>query len=181
MLSTDPRPPVQLSCTTLPSAQGNLQTLAITLTDPQTLVRPACLPTLSLPTDLNLEQEVILYGRSPTWLYGYLIHRCHAAPWLGCYDARSREIVVIHSRVSTPQVGDTLAIVHAQQPCPAILIGGPPNSGKSVLSNALRLDLTAHRPQSNIFLHRASWDGEGNWAYETNQPKWVERLVQSHE
>ncbi|MEO0533330.1 MAG: CRISPR-associated ring nuclease Crn3/Csx3 [Cyanobacteria bacterium P01_A01_bin.123] len=179
MLSSNALHPVQLNLTLLSSHSGSLQTLAITLNSP--VVHPDCLPTLKLPPEINLTREVVLYGRSPTWLYGALIHKCQAAPWLGCYDARSQAVIVIHSRVESPAIGDRLPVTLNRQPCPAILIGGPPNSGKSVLSNATRLSLTAQLPNDTIYLHRASWDGEGNWTYETAQPSFVEALVRNHE
>lgn len=179
MLFSDP--PIELSATKLPSPQGSLQTLAITLTRPQTLLKPSSLPRLQLPLALDLSQEVVLYGRSPTWLYGYLIHQCRSAPWIGIFDARSQSVIVIHSRGGSPAIGDQIPIKLNRQPCPAILIGGPPNSGKSVLSNAIRLSLIQHWPQATVYLHRASWDGEGNWTYETPQPDLVSTLVRQHE
>ena len=181
MLFSNPAAAVILSVTRLASEQGSLQTLALTLTRHQTQIRPQSLPTLALPAELDLSQAVVLFGRSPTWLYGYLIHQCRSVPWLGTYDARSRSVIVIHSRVASPAVGDQLPIRLNRQPCPAILVGGPPNSGKSVLSNAIRLTLTQQWPQATVYLHRASWDGEGNWTYETAQPDLVDTLVQQHE
>lgn len=181
MLSANLSSPVRLAVTTLPSDRGRLQTLAITLTRPQELIKPEILPTLPLPSTLDDSREVVIYGRSPAWLYGYLIARYPSVPWLGTYDVRSKSIVVIHSRVSSPTVGEQILIDINRQPCPAILVGGPPNSGKSVLSNAIRLSLTQQWPQATIFLHRASWDGEGNWTYETGQAEFVDALVSKHE
>jgi len=181
MPSSNPAPSVTLSVTRLAAERGSLQTLAITLTCPQTLIKPQSLSTLSLPDELDRSREVILFGRSPLWLYGYLIHQCRSVPWLGTYDARSQSVIVIHSRVASPAVGDQLPIWLNRQPCPAILVGGPPNSGKSVLSNAIRLTLTQQWPQATVYLHRASWDGEGNWTYETPQSELVDTLVRQHE
>ncbi|MGD1713111.1 hypothetical protein [Dapis sp. BLCC M172] len=48
----------------------------------------------------------------------------------------------------------------------AILIGGPPNSGKSVFSYALRRSLFEKDKNLKVFTQRANWDGEGNWALE---------------
>ena len=167
----------QLTVTTLTSDRGKLQTLAITLLQPQVLIQPAQLPALALPPDLDTRREVVLYGRSPGWLYGYLIARYPSVPWLGTYDARSKTVVVIHSQVESPAIGDQIPIQLNRQPCPTILVGGPPNSGKSVLSNAMRLSLPQAWPKATVFLHRASWDGEGNWTYETAQSESAEALV----
>lgn len=172
--------PVQLEVTTL-ATDAPYQTLAINLPDPKHPIAPEVLPRLTLPPDLDLNREVILFGQGPAWLYSHLIHRCHSAAWIGCYDARSQQVVVVQSRIPERRVGDALPVALNRSPCPAILIGGPPNSGKSVLSNALRLSLIRTCPQRRFFLHRANWDGEGNWAYESNNPTLIHQLVQRNE
>ncbi len=70
---------------------------------------------------------------------------------------------------------------------PAILIGGPPHSGKSVLAQSLTKALTGAGIQH--YLLRAAPDGEGNWFHEADPavaqslrrkgkftPAWVERV-----
>jgi len=179
--SDRPKTPIQLEVTTLVSAQGDLQTLAITLSQPKQLIRASDIASLTLPPQLDLSREVVLFGQAPTWLYGRLVHLCHKAPWIACYNAPARQSIVVHSRVAQPTVGDAISVQLNRQPCPAILIGGPPNSGKSVFSNALRKALLQSSPNRRLFLYRASWDGEGNWAYESPDDELVDRLVQRNE
>ncbi len=50
---------------------------------------------------------------------------------------------------------------------PAILIGGPPHSGKSVLAYHLTQELRRHRVDHYVL--RAYPDGEGDWSYEADQ------------
>lgn len=70
---------------------------------------------------------------------------------------------------------------------PAILIGGPPHSGKSVLAQSLTKALIGAGMQH--YLLRAAPDGEGNWFHEADRavaqtlrrkgkftPAWVERV-----
>jgi CRISPR-associated protein Csx3 len=70
---------------------------------------------------------------------------------------------------------------------PAILIGGPPHSGKSVLAQSLTKALTQAHIQH--YLLRAAPDGEGNWFHEADRavaeklrrkgkytPAWIERM-----
>ncbi len=70
---------------------------------------------------------------------------------------------------------------------PAILIGGPPHSGKSVL--AYHLTRALRQRQVDHYVLRAYPDGEGDWSYEADQSlvrairikgfgdeKWVERI-----
>lgn len=70
---------------------------------------------------------------------------------------------------------------------PAILLGGPPHSGKSVLAQSLTKALT--RAGVQHYLLRAAPDGEGNWFHEADRavaeklrrkgqytPTWIERM-----
>jgi CRISPR-associated protein Csx3 len=135
---------------------------------------------LDFPPELDLERGVILYGRAPTWLYGYLVGQLAHLPWVACYDIRTKAAVVVSSNVSEVQPGDALPITFSQTPSAAILIGGSPDSGKSVLSNALRVSLAAKCPELRIYLHRANWDGEGNHTYETPEAELADRLKQEN-
>lgn len=179
-MNTTPKPQVQLEVTELRTLEGNYQTLAINLLKPGELIEPNVLAELELPPELDLDREVILFGQAPIWLYSYLVHHCYEAPWVGCYDARKKLAVVVQSRVSEKAVGDVLPVLLNQSPCPAIFIGGPPDSGKSVLSNALRLSLM-QKLQKRVFLHRANWDGDGNWKHESSNRELVKKLALENE
>ncbi len=37
---------------------------------------------------------VVLTGRAPIWLYGWLVHECHCTRWVACYDPRLGAVVV---------------------------------------------------------------------------------------
>lgn len=58
---------------------------------------------------------------------------------------------------------------------PAILIGGPPNSGKSTLVYRLRKAL--HERGVSVYLQRAHPDGEGNWSAEA--PRSIVRALRA--
>lgn len=162
---------------------GSCQTLAIKLVKPQTLITPDVVTSLALPAELDFSQPLVLFGQAPIWLYSYLISQCLAKtiPWIGCYDAPGQRVVVVISQHPTISVGDAFAVPLNRDPCPAILVGGPPNSGKSVFSNALRVALRKRHPDKLIYLHRASWDGEGNWAYEAKNTDLIKRLITLNE
>lgn len=102
-------PSVNLDVIELDFVGCRYQTLVITLPQPSVLIAPSILPQLELPEDLDLSREVILFGQAPTWLYGYLIQRCHTAPWIGCYNAPLGKVVVVHSRAPQLTVGDAIA------------------------------------------------------------------------
>jgi CRISPR-associated protein Csx3 len=179
-MNTTPKPQIQLEVTELRTLEGNFQTLAINLLKPGELIEPKVLAELELPSELDLSREVILFGQAPIWLYSYLVNHCHEAPWVGCYDARKKLAVVVQSRVSEKAAGDELLASPNPTLCPAIFIGGPPDSGKSVLSNALRLSLM-QKLQRRVFLHRANWDGDGNWKHESSNRELVKKLALENE
>ncbi len=60
---------------------------------------------------------------------------------------------------------------------PAILIGGPPHSGKSVFSQKLKEAIKARWPRLSFYLLRANPDGEGDWFTRTD-PIIAQRLRQ---
>lgn len=128
------------------------------------LMPPGQLTTLQLPTELDSEKEVILFGAGPTWLYVHLLHCCkkEKTPWVGFYDLWTKQAVIVYSQTSDLPVGTGISLVFNRNPAIAILVGGPPDSGKSVFSNALRCSLLQANPKAKVYLHRANWDGESN-------------------
>ncbi|WP_448573210.1 CRISPR-associated ring nuclease Crn3/Csx3 [Trichothermofontia sp.] len=72
-------------------------------------IEPADLKGLHLPTSIDCKQGVVIEGRGPIWLYGYLVHECHPAAWVGCYDPRLGAVVVA-SHTHAVQVGEVLPI-----------------------------------------------------------------------
>ena len=170
---------VELQVIQLKGRSQSYQALAINLLKPQSLISVEEMWRLELPSELDGERGLILSGRAPTWLYGYLVGQFGQLPWVACYDIRTKAAVVVSSNVPQVEPGDILAISFSHPSGVGILIGGPPNSGKSVLSNALRVSLGAKRPDLRVYLHRANWDGEGNHTYETS-PELAERLRQEN-
>ncbi|NEQ36897.1 MAG: CRISPR-associated protein Csx3 [Okeania sp. SIO3I5] len=170
--------PLQLDVIQLETELGSCQTLAITFTQPQDLIKPIILSQLKsiIPEDLDFNQGVILYGASPNWLYGYLVKCCRNAPWIACYDVRTQKAVVVKSNFQTLAVGDTISVIFNRTPGMAILIGGPPDSGKSVFSYALRRSLFEKDKKLKVFIQRANWDGEGNWVEEMSDRQVAKRL-----
>ncbi|GFE68263.1 CRISPR-associated protein Csx3 [Chroococcus sp. FPU101] len=159
--------------------QGNntYQTLAINLLQPQSLITVEEMLTLEIPQELDRTQGIILYGSAPIWLYTYLIERLSSYPWVACFNLNLQAAVIVVSQVSSPTVGDSIPIQFTTIPNITIIIGGPPNSGKSVFSNALRKTLAKYQPEAQVYLHRANWDGEGNHTYETPE-ELAEKLKQ---
>jgi CRISPR-associated protein Csx3 len=173
---------------TLKILPADYQILAIAASPPDQPIHPAEIADLVLPPELDWHREVILFGQVPIWVYGALSATfglrstgCPQVPWIGYFAALEKEAVVVWSQVPDKTPGDVIPINLYRSPCPAILIGGPPDSGKSVLSNALRRSLQQHCPQLQVFLHRANWDGEGNWSQEAHNRDLVKRLIREHE
>jgi CRISPR-associated protein Csx3 len=185
MIASLPRPwnalmqrTIELQVIALPTVYpSTCQTLVINLLR---RVEPDDLAPIELPKELDLSQGILLFGSGPNWLYAHLITRCHAAPWIATYHLRSRQGIVVKSRTSAFSPGDTITIQPTTQINPAILIGGPPNSGKSVLSHALNQAILQAQPQLKTHLFRTNWDGEGNHTYETRDRARVEQLRQEN-
>ncbi|MGB3402262.1 MAG: CRISPR-associated ring nuclease Crn3/Csx3 [Microcoleaceae cyanobacterium] len=174
-MSTTAKFPIEFNVIELATPYGNYQTLKIIL-EPQVLIKPSILEQLEFPLELDLNREVILSGSSPIWLYGYLVNRCKTASWVACHDINTNRVIVVQSRVKAHQVGDMMVINSDKPPGTAILIGGPPDSGKSVLSYALSQALRDQKYNLNVFLKRANWDGEGNWVVEMGDKSTAKQL-----
>lgn len=170
--------PMQLTVTEVTARNGNrYQCLEIDITVPE--LEPATLSELELPVDLDLNQGVVLWGSAPIWLYSRLVKCCKTLPWVACYNVPLGSFVVVASRCKEMSVGDALQLMNKSQ-CSAILIGGPPDSGKSVLCYALAHTLKQEAANKKIFLQRAQWDGEGNWfAQMKNRPLAEELSIRS--
>ncbi len=165
------------------SAQGlHYQVIQIDLATRDRIIEPETLATLELPSGIDTRGGIILSGRAPIWLYAHLVHELHPTAWVACFDPRLGAVVVAtHSRQT--QVGQVIPVqLHPKTSspplCPALMVVGPPDSGKSVLSHAL---LTALLPaEPDIFLQRANWDGEGNWILELPNDTNEERETCKH-
>jgi CRISPR-associated protein Csx3 len=161
--------PVNLYLSSHKSIEGlSFQILEIELTRSDRLINPEDIANLELPFGVDTTGGVMISGRAPIWLYCYLIHELHPTKWIACYDPRFDGGVVVATH--SPQVAIAQVIKRAdnstqrQDLCPAIMVVGAPDSGKSVFSHALFRTLVKDTP--NIYLQRANWDGEGNWILE---------------
>ncbi|WP_189525258.1 CRISPR-associated ring nuclease Crn3/Csx3 [Nostoc sp. 'Peltigera membranacea cyanobiont' 232] len=125
-------------------------------------ISPQVLDSLTLPSDLNWNREIVLWGQAPVWLYTHLVMRCQQASWVACYNIRTTEAVVVVSQCPKLVPGDKFKLV-PKSPCPAIVFGGPPNSGKSLLGYTLKETLVKMGWNNKVYLHRTTWDGEGDW------------------
>lgn len=142
------------------------QQIEIELATRDRIIEPDDIAQLVLPDGIDTTIGVILSGRAPIWLYAYLVHELHPTAWVACYDPRLGAVVVA-TRSRQTKIGRVLPISLARgkpRLCPAVLIVGPPDSGKSVLSHALFQALLPNYP--DVYLQRAQWDGEGNWILE---------------
>jgi CRISPR-associated protein Csx3 len=70
------------------------QHLRIQILTENGVVTPTDLKGLKLPSGIDYSQGIVLEGKAPIWLYGYLVHECHPAAWVGCYDPRLGAVVV---------------------------------------------------------------------------------------
>ncbi|MGK7926272.1 MAG: CRISPR-associated protein Csx3 [Spirulina sp.] len=154
------------------------QTLTIALQVPKLGVE--VLKRVALPENLDRDRGVILFGQAPNWLYARLSVLCRDFLWIAHYNIWTKRAIIISSRVETFRPGDEIVLQLNNEPCPAIVIGGPPDSGKSHLSYALSRMLLDWRSDLKSYLHRANWDGEGLHTYETPDAKLAKQLVNAN-
>lgn len=164
---------IQLTLTHHKTTEGlAYQQLTVALVSRDRIIDPQDLSGLRLPPGLDPRKGVVISGRAPVWLYAYLVHECHPALWVACFDPRLGAVITsTHSHQVC--VGQVIPLENLNlaapsiQPAalgPALLIVGPPDSGKSVLSHQLFSTLVKDYP--DVYLQRAHWDGEGNWILE---------------
>jgi len=70
-------------------------------------ILPDDIKRLELPM-IPVGKGVILSGRAPIWLYGYLIHYFHPARFVATYDPRFGGAVVVASHIKDVSPGDLL-------------------------------------------------------------------------
>jgi len=73
------------------------------------VLSPEDLFVVHLP-NLDRRKGVVISGRGPIWLYGYLVHECHPHPWVGLFDPRLGGAVVVETHVKDVNVGQVIPI-----------------------------------------------------------------------
>lgn len=164
---------IQLSLSHHETTEGlAYQQLTVSLASRDRIIVPQALSGLPLPDGIDPRKGIVLSGRMPMWLCAYLVHECHPTLWVACFDPRLGAVVV-STHCKHVQVGQVipLEVLNLAMPsiqpgrlAPALLVVGPPDSGKSVLSHQLFSSLVKDYPE--VYLQRAHWDGEGNWILE---------------
>ncbi|MBE9141974.1 CRISPR-associated ring nuclease Crn3/Csx3 [Planktothrix mougeotii] len=85
------------------------QQLHVEITNENGIITPADLKGLKLPKKIDWTQGIVIEGKAPIWLYGYLVHECHPAAWVGCYDPRLG-IVVVATHTPDVSISDVFKV-----------------------------------------------------------------------
>ncbi|MEO0533331.1 MAG: CRISPR-associated ring nuclease Crn3/Csx3 [Cyanobacteria bacterium P01_A01_bin.123] len=64
------------------------QHLHVHINTPTGILTPDALKTVKMPDPILWSQGIVIEGKIPLWLSGYLVHACHAAAWVACFDPR---------------------------------------------------------------------------------------------
>lgn len=174
-------PKIQLSLTAKISVDGlRYQQLEIEILTPDRVINPSDMIGLELPSTVDTSGGVVVSGRAPIWLYAYFVHELHPTKWVACFDPRLSGGVVVATHSNQATIGQIIVESTSTevQLCPALMIVGPPNSGKSVLSHTLFQTLLQENP--HVYLQRANWDGEGNWTLELGDEEQAENMKVAH-
>lgn len=87
------------------------QHLRFRITTVDGIITPDDLKGLKLPENIQFSQGIAIEGRGAIWLYGYLVHECHPAAWVGCYDPRLDGAVVVATHKHEVSVGQVLKLI----------------------------------------------------------------------
>lgn len=167
MMATSQHDGISLAVSRQQTTQGlPYQLLEIELTKRDRVIYPQALTNLQLPPEIDTTVGVVVSGRAPVWLYGYLAHELHPTAWVAFYEPRMHAAIVVSTHSRLVNVGQAISLpsMANKNLCAAVMVVGPPDSGKSVFSHALFQALLPEIP--NIYLQRANWDGEGNYILE---------------
>lgn len=174
-------PKIRLSLVDKQSLDGlPYQQLDIEILTTDRVLSPTDMIGLELPSGIETSGGVVISGRAPIWLYAYFVHELHPTKWVACYDPRLSGGVVVATHSNQTSIGQIIIEKQSDDStlCPALMVVGPPNSGKSVLSHTLFQELLGENP--DIYLQRANWDGEGNWTLEIGDGALAEILKVSN-
>lgn len=158
---------IQLHLSSHQNPQGlKYQLLSIELTRSDRIIYPEELAALALPNGIDTTGGVVISGRAPIWLHGYLMHELHPTAWVACYEPRLHSAIVVATHTRLVKIGQVIPLEQQGSGtlCSGLMIVGPPDSGKSVLSHALFKSLLIEYP--DLYLQRTNWDGEGNYVLE---------------
>ncbi|MCU0547158.1 MAG: CRISPR-associated ring nuclease Crn3/Csx3 [Oscillatoriaceae cyanobacterium Prado104] len=86
------------------------QHLRLRITTADGIITPMDLQGLKLSENVQYSQGIVLEGRGAIWLYGYLVHECHPAAWIGCYDPRLDGAVVVATHKHEVAIGQVLKL-----------------------------------------------------------------------
>jgi CRISPR-associated protein Csx3 len=75
------------------------------LVDPITI---DCLKGLQLPEPVSKTDGIVIEGRMPLWLYGYLANQLTDLPWIACYAFNLGQAVVFATRTENMVLGQLL-------------------------------------------------------------------------
>ena len=70
---------------------------------------PEDLKNIEIP-QLSGQQGIVLNGRAPVWVFGFLIHHFHAFQWVATNDPRLGGGVVVESHLKGISVGDIIPL-----------------------------------------------------------------------
>jgi CRISPR-associated protein Csx3 len=86
------------------------QHLRVQISNDDGIIEPEDLKGLKLPSGIDFSQGIVIEDKGPIWLYAYLVHECHPAAWVGCYDPRYKGAVVVETHTRGVSVGQVLKL-----------------------------------------------------------------------
>jgi CRISPR-associated protein Csx3 len=84
--------------------------LHIQITTDNGIISPDDIKGLKLPSGIDFTKGVVIEGKAPIWLYGYLVHESHPAAWVGCYDTRFLGVVVVETHTHDVAISEIFTL-----------------------------------------------------------------------
>lgn len=103
--------PIAISIRRVTNEDGlRFQVLEFELMRPDRVLYPADLREIELPDNLDTTMGIVLSGRGPIWLYGYLLHLLHPTPWVACFEPRKKAGIVVAAHTGETTVGQEVSV-----------------------------------------------------------------------
>lgn len=63
------------------------------------------------PPEVEFTKGVVISGRGPIWLYGFLVHQYHPARFVATFDPRLGGAVVVETHSKDVHIGEVIPVV----------------------------------------------------------------------
>jgi CRISPR-associated protein Csx3 len=100
---------LQFTATETNTNSESFTLLEFQIINPEGIIQPSELKLIQFP-EIDTTKGLILSGRGPVWLFGYLAHHYHITPWLASYDPGQGGGIVFSTHSMSKSVGNCVKV-----------------------------------------------------------------------